>query len=76
MTASNNKTDNSTHFEFINYKGDKVIATAQYDVINHTSDVIIDRIDELKVEHDRLQKHIEYLISELKRILDSTHGVN
>ena len=73
--TTNNK-DSSTHFEFITKNGNKVVATARYDAINKQSDVIIDKVIQLQMEHDRLQKHIEYLISELKRILDSTHGVN
>jgi len=73
--TTNNK-DSSTHFEFITKNGNKVVATARYDAINKQSDVIIDKVLQLQMEHDRLQKHIEYLISELKRILDSTHGVN
>lgn len=72
---TNNK-DSSTHYEFITKNGNKVVATARYDAINKQSDVIIDKVIQLQMEHDRLQKHIEYLISELKRILDSTHGVN
>ena len=75
MTSINNK-DSSTHYEFITKNGNKVVATARYDAINKQSDVIIDKVIQLQMEHDRLQKHIEYLISELKRILDSTHGVN
>lgn len=74
MTTNNN--DSSTHYEFITKNGNKVVATARYDAINKQSDVIIDKVIQLQMEHDRLQKHIEYLISELKRILDSTHGVN
>ena len=73
--STNNK-DSSTHYEFITKNGNKVVATARYDAINKQSDVIIDKVIQLQMEHDRLQKHIEYLISELKRILDSTHGVN